>query len=186
MAHLTDRQKARLAKLGQLKEQYDDNVSKAEYRLAAEKEVYKAAIKAEVNAAFGEGIPKRQVHLALGFAQMNSLTNFLDDKRERAADKLNRILGNTETQAQILASIEPMEAQLVLVQRIEGKAVWDATFPDGEEYMVHIIPEGGGHFYVDNPNQTVPVEKMRELFEYGLKNNKHWEFDDFGLTYEEE
>lgn len=178
--------------LDELKRQklaYNAEIEKREAELRVLKEVLKTPLRELISLAEEQNIPKRQVHLAMGFGQVNQLNNFLLDARETAGDRLRKILGGNAAELDpvgFAAQFSPAEREMMLVKRVEGKAIWDVTFPDGAEHMVYIIPEGQGHFYVDNPNQTVPVEKMRELFEYGVKNNKLWDFDDFGATYEED
>lgn len=115
-----------LQKLEQQRAAYDKRAEELERDYRYKRDTLKQEIREGVKHALEIGIPQRRIHLALGFAQVGQLKEFMRPVAERINDSL----------VDVLALSIPVEdePQGEYTSRDNGKNSWLVVTPDAKVY----------------------------------------------------
>lgn len=133
-------QAERLRRIAALKKTHDHKLAELEVEYKYQKDALRDGLRQEIALALEtEGIPKRQVYLALGFQQQNQLTAFVEPLANRTGRTVENYLGMLRPEA------EPDEVMDFRVVET-GNGVWEYYFPNGKSYRITGTETGMGKF----------------------------------------
>lgn len=151
MVRLSPDQQDRLVAVTDSKTHYDKEKVKLDAWYQAQLEALKTPIRQAVMAAGNAGVPIRRIHIdGLGFAQVSSMMNFLEDKRKSLGERIAN-LAPSETPAQTLAGVEEKAISSVwqefapneyTVNDAETGQVFNVSVGEPEEGVTIAVVEG--------------------------------------------
>lgn len=154
-------QKERLKRIERLKHDYDQKLAALELEQKYQRDALRDPLRAEISAAIDQhDVPKRQVFLAMGFAQQNQLAAFMEPVASRAARTLDSLLGvasptDGEPEAGITYAMVPEDGG--------GRGAYILMHTNGKEYYVEATDVGAGSMIFA---YVTPEEWSEELAEW--------------------
>lgn len=168
---LNKQQSTILTNLQEARQTYDARVSVLDEQYVYAKEHAKDPIRGLVQAATDAGVPNRQIHLALGYAQVNSLQSFLAPSTKLKAGLFTPPLGLENVGAvsgENLGAVftTPEVPTSMFRQGEDGYAYWTE---DGEEQRIRRTPLLGAPDYYDTNKAIFPT--LSEATQEALKRD---------------
>lgn len=134
---ISSTQQERLRRFAQMKKVHDQKLAQLEADFNNNRDRLRDPIRDEARTLLADGVPKRQLYIALGFQQQNQFNNFLEPITERMARTTEEILALTVEQDD---TVEDVGFSMVEIRN----GTYDLFHTNGMVYEVETTEVGGG------------------------------------------